>query len=583
MDPARILVVDDDQSSRELLARILTTAGHRVTALSDGREAVAALDSGEAPDLVVSDIRMAEMDGLQVIDAFRERAPDTPVVLVTAFGNIDGAVEAIRRGAADYLSKPYDVDAIGIVVARALQHRALAMENRALRRGLRDRYRLDNVVGRSEAMLQVYKTAARVASTDATVLIEGESGTGKELVARAIHTASPRASGPFVAVDCGAIAEGVLESELFGHARGAFTGAQVARRGLFEEAHHGTLFLDEIGDIGPNLQARLLRALQEGTIRRVGANEPIAVDVRIVAASNRDMEAAVKAGTFRADLYYRLHVVSIRIPPLRERREDIPLLAEHFAQKHGRAEGSAISPEARDVLLAHDWPGNVRELENVIARALALNPSGVVLPEDLPETVRSATPSLCRRTPARHVGPPDALRAGEALRLPGPAGGGRQQDARLRDPGHRSEDALPDPGRAGRTLTTLPGPAGRLPWRRHDRTGQRLVGSVERVLQDLAGPEGQHPPGRDLDLLARLRIPADARLLLSHDEVPEAADLDLLAALEGFLDGVEHHLHHVGRFLLGEAHLLVDALDDVGLGHAHLTLRAPRRPSPRVR
>jgi DNA-binding NtrC family response regulator len=390
MDPARILVVDDDLSSRELLARILTSAGHRVTPLADGREAVAALDSGDPPDLVVSDIRMAEMDGLQVIDAYRERAPDTPVILVTAFGNIDGAVEAIRRGAADYLSKPYDVDAIQLVVSRALQHRALAMENRALRRGLRERYRLENVVGRSEAMLQVYKTAARVASTDATVLIAGESGTGKELVARAIHAASPRASGPFVAVDCGAIAEGVLESELFGHARGAFTGAQVARRGLFEEAHHGTLFLDEIGDIGPNLQARLLRALQEGTIRRVGANEPIAVDVRVVAATNRDLEAAVKAGTFRADLYYRLHVVSIRIPPLRERREDIPLLAEHFAQKHGRAEGSAISPEARETLLAYDWPGNVRELENVVARALALNPSGVVLREDLPEAVRAA-------------------------------------------------------------------------------------------------------------------------------------------------------------------------------------------------
>jgi DNA-binding NtrC family response regulator len=193
-----------------------------------------------------------------------------------------------------------------------------------------------------------------------------------------------------VAVDCGAIAEGVLESELFGHARGAFTGAQVARRGLFEEAHHGTLFLDEIGDVGPNLQARLLRALQEGTIRRVGANEPIAVDVRIVAATNRDMEAAVKQGTFRADLYYRLHVVSIRIPPLRERREDIPLLAEHFAQKHGRPEGSAISPAARELLLAYDWPGNVRELENVVARALALNPSGVVIPEDLPDAIRLA-------------------------------------------------------------------------------------------------------------------------------------------------------------------------------------------------
>src|SRR5512135_1728222 len=383
MDPARILVVDDDQSSRDLLARILAGAGHRVTALSDGREAVAALDAGDPPDLVVSDIRMAEMDGLQVIDAYRERAPDTPVILVTAFGNIDGAVEAIRRGAADYLSKPYDVDAIQIVVSRALQHRALAMENRALRRGLRDRYRLENVVGRSEAMLQVYKTAARVASSDATVLIQGESGTGKELVARAIHASSPRAQRPFVAVDCGAIAEGVLESELFGHARGAFTGAQATRRGLFEEANHGTLFLDEIGDVGPNLQARLLRALQEGTIRKVGTNEPVAVDVRVVAASNKDLSQAVKDGRFREDLFYRLNVVTIRIPPLRDRREDIPLLAEHFAAKHGRGRG-AISPEARELLQGYDWPGNVRELENVVARALALNPSGFVVPADLP-------------------------------------------------------------------------------------------------------------------------------------------------------------------------------------------------------
>jgi len=389
MKGARILVVDDDQSSRDLLARILSAAGHQVTPLADGREAVAALDAADPPDLVVSDIRMAEVGGLQVIDAYRERAPDTPVILVTAFGNIDGAVEAIRRGAADYLSKPYDVDAIQLVVARALRQRELAVENRALRRGLRDRYRLENVVGRSEAMLQVYKTAARVASTDATVLIQGESGTGKELVSRAIHTASPRSTGPFVAVDCGAIAEGVLESELFGHARGAFTGAQVARRGLFEEANHGTLFLDEIGDIGPNLQARLLRALQDGTIRRVGTNDPIAVDVRVVAATNRDLEAAVRDGAFRADLYYRLDVVSIRIPPLRERKEDVPLLADHFAQKHGRAEGSAISPAARELLVAYDWPGNVRELENVIARALALNPSGVIVPEDLPEAVRA--------------------------------------------------------------------------------------------------------------------------------------------------------------------------------------------------
>jgi DNA-binding NtrC family response regulator len=240
-------------------------------------------------------------------------------------------------------------------------------------------------------MLHVFKTAARVASSDATVLILGESGTGKELVARALHQSSPRAAGPFVPVDCGAIAEGVLESELFGHARGAFTGAQTARRGLFEEAAGGTLFLDEIGDVGPGLQARLLRALQEGTIRRVGTNEAIPVDARVVAATNRDLEAAVKAEKFREDLYYRLNVVTIRIPPLRDRREDVPLLSEHFAAKHGRGEGATVSTEARELLMSYDWPGNVRELENVIARALALNPSGVVVPADLPDRLRQVT------------------------------------------------------------------------------------------------------------------------------------------------------------------------------------------------
>jgi two-component system response regulator AtoC len=388
----RILVVDDDRASRELLARILVARGHDVLALPDGKDALVALERGPV-DLVVSDIRMADVDGLQLTDRMREAAPDTPVVLVTAFGNVEGAVEAIRRGAFDYISKPYDVDAIAVVVERALRQRALVLENRALRGQVRERYRLEDVVGRSEAMLEVYKTAARVAPSPATVLILGESGTGKELVARAIHAASPRASGPFVPVDCGAIAEGVLESELFGHARGAFTGAQTSRRGLFEEAHGGTLFLDELGDVGPALQARLLRALQEGEIRRVGANEPVQVDVRVVAATNKDLAAAVQAGRFREDLYYRLNVVTLRIPPLRDRREDIPLLLEHFAAKHGHPQ-AVVTPAARDLLVAWRWPGNVRELENVVARALALNPTGVIEPDALPEAMRgpSATP-----------------------------------------------------------------------------------------------------------------------------------------------------------------------------------------------
>jgi two-component system, NtrC family, response regulator AtoC len=386
----RILVVDDDPQSRALLARILAARGHRVEPLADGKDALAALQAG-AVDLVVSDIRMAEVDGYALAEKMRATWPDTPVILVTAFGNVEGAVEAIRRGAFDYISKPYDVDAIAVVVERALRQRALVLENRSLRREVREKYRLENVVGRSERMLDVYKTAARVAPSSATVLILGESGTGKELVARAIHAASGRAAGPFVPVDCGAIAEGVLESELFGHVRGAFTGAQAARRGLFEEAHGGTLFLDEIGDIGPALQARLLRALQEGEIRPVGSNEVVPVDVRVVAATNKDLAAAVKDGRFREDLFYRLNVVTIRIPPLRDRREDVPLLAEHFAAKLGRAEAAVTQP-VRELLVGYDWPGNVRELENVIARALALNPSGVIVPEDLPEAIRRAVP-----------------------------------------------------------------------------------------------------------------------------------------------------------------------------------------------
>jgi DNA-binding NtrC family response regulator len=402
---ARIWVIDDDASSRELLARVLASRGWSVVTLADGREALDKLAADGPPDVVVSDIRMAEVGGLEVTEAFKKDAPDTPVILVTAFGNVDGAVEAIRRGAFDYVSKPYDVDAVALTVSRAIDQRNLVAENQALRRQLRDKYRLENAVGRSEAMLQVFKTAARVAASDATVLILGESGTGKELVARAIHDASPRSAGPFVPVDCGAIAEGVLESELFGHVKGAFTGAQAARRGLFEEAVGGTLFLDEIGDVGPGLQARLLRALQEGTIRRVGANEAIPVDVRVVAATNKDLEATVRAGRFREDLFYRLNVVTLRIPPLRERREDVPLLAEHFAAKHGRGEGAAISPDVRELLQAYDWPGNVRELENVIARALALNPSGVVVPADLPDRLRGAAAE-----PAKGLPLPQGLR-----------------------------------------------------------------------------------------------------------------------------------------------------------------------------
>ena len=387
-EPAQILVVDDDSASRALMVQILAEDGHALIACSDGAEAMEQLDHAPEFDVVVSDIRMVDVDGLEVLDWVRKHAPETPVLLVTAFGNVDGAVDAIRRGAYDYISKPYDVNAIKLVVDRALRHRRLATENRRLKREIREKYALANVVGRSEGMLQVYKTAARVALTDATVLVVGESGTGKELVARAIHASSARAAGPFIAVDCGAIAEGVLESELFGHARGSFTGATGTRRGLFEEATGGTLFLDEIGDIGTRIQGQLLRVLQEGEIRRVGESAPVKVDTRVVAATNKDLGEAVKAGRFREDLFYRLNVVAIRIPPLRERREDIPLLAEHFAARHAGERGASLTTDAREALLLWDWPGNVRELENAVARALALNPGGTILPEDLPEAVR---------------------------------------------------------------------------------------------------------------------------------------------------------------------------------------------------
>ena len=422
-DALRILVVDDDQASRELMSTILAEEGHKVFAASDGAEALRLLAEEQAKgteyDAVVSDIRMVDVDGLEVLDWAQKHAPDTPVVLVTAFGNVnvDAAMDAIRRGAYDYISKPYDINAIKLVIDRALRHRGLATENRRLRREIRDKFSLQNVAGRTSGMLHVYKTVARVAPTDATVLIVGESGTGKELVARAIHGASPRSARPFIAVDCGAIAEGVLESELFGHARGSFTGATGARRGLFEEASGGTLFLDEIGDIGARIQSQLLRVLQEGEIRRVGESSPVKVDARIIAATNKDLAGAAKAGKFREDLYYRLNVVTLQLPPLRDRVDvvpasgeqysDIPFLAEHFAAKYAGPRGANITREALLALLAYSWPGNVRELENAISRALALNPSGTILPEDLPEPVRAAwlerRGSVPRSTPAATV------------------------------------------------------------------------------------------------------------------------------------------------------------------------------------
>lgn len=388
MTAVRLLAVDDDPHARDLLKRLLGSLGEVVVA-ADPRGAEERLVEEGPFDLVLTDMAMPHPgDGLQVLQAVRARLPDTPVIVVTAFGNIEGALDSIQQGAFDYLAKPFDVDAILRVARRALEQKRLVEENRSLRKQVER----STLVGRSSALLEVYKQVARAAAAQVPVLITGETGTGKEMVARALHRRSERAGGPFIPVDCGAIAETLMESELFGHARGAFTGAAGARRGLFEEASGGTLFLDEIGDVGPKVQSQLMRVLQEGEIRRVGESAPVKVDVRVVAATNKDLKARVAEGLFREDLLYRLDVVHLHLPPLRERRADVPALVEHFAALHARGGvRPVVTPEAMARLTAYDWPGNVRQLENVVARALALNMTGVLGPQDFPEPIGDAS------------------------------------------------------------------------------------------------------------------------------------------------------------------------------------------------
>ncbi|WP_225411721.1 sigma-54-dependent transcriptional regulator [Stigmatella hybrida] len=391
MSPARILAVDDDPHARDLLRRLLGTLGEVMQA-AHPEGAVERLTEDGPFDLVLTDMAMPNPgDGLRVLKEVKTRLPDTPVIVVTAFGNVEGALDSIQQGAFDYLAKPFDVDAIMRVARRALEQKRLVEENRSLRKQVER----STLVGRSPALLEVYKQVARAATSNVPVLITGETGTGKEMVARSLHKRSPRASGPFIPVDCGAIAESLMESELFGHSRGAFTGATGARRGLFEEASGGTLFLDEIGDVGLKVQSQLLRVLQEGEIRRVGESAPVKVDVRVVAATNKELQARVAEGLFREDLLYRLDVVHLRLPPLRERREDITAMVEHFAALHARGGvRPVVTPEAVARLTAYEWPGNVRQLENVVARALALNVTGVLGPQDFPEPIGDAPKKL---------------------------------------------------------------------------------------------------------------------------------------------------------------------------------------------
>jgi two-component system response regulator PilR (NtrC family) len=389
----RVLVVDDERSLRELLAIVLRREGYDVLLAENGRSAIDLL-AREPIDLLISDIKMPDLSGVDVLRAAKQADPDVLGIMMTAFASTETAVEAMRLGACDYLTKPFDVDVLKMKVREKLESRRLRQENVLLKRTLGLSHEFSNIIGRSEAMLDVFKMIETVAKTGSTILLTGESGTGKGLVAQAIHFHSLRRDRPLVALNCGAMPETLLESELFGHMRGAFTGADSNKKGLLEVAEKGTIFLDEIGEMSPVMQVKLLRVLQERKFRRVGGLEELTADIRVIAATNQDLTKAVAEGRFREDLYYRINVIPIVLPPLRERREDIPLLAEHFLARYAEEMGKAvsgISQSAMDLLLQHQWPGNIRELENVIERAVALEATPTILPDSLPAALKGAT------------------------------------------------------------------------------------------------------------------------------------------------------------------------------------------------
>jgi len=388
-DAPSILVVDDDHRNREMMAEALNQAGFDVDTARDGLEALSKAEA-VSYDVVLSDIRMTPCSGLDMLESFRKTIPEMPIVLLTAFGSVDTAIQAMKHGAFDYVTKPVNLDELVLTVRRAVEHRRLIEENRTLGRAFSDRSRTASLIGQSKKMVEVFKLIGKVAHSRAAVLIQGESGTGKELIARAIHDNSPRSIHRFVAVNCSAIPDTLFESELFGHTKGSFTGAHTMRHGLLEEASGGTFFLDEIGDLTPAGQAKLLRVLQEGEIRRVGSNEPVRVDLRIISASRRNLAALAAAGRFREDLLYRLNTVTVFLPPLRERPEDIPLLAEFFLARHGDQKEvpvTSFSSSAMQALAEYSWPGNVRELEHVVERAVALSNHAILSVDDLPPEI----------------------------------------------------------------------------------------------------------------------------------------------------------------------------------------------------
>jgi two-component system response regulator PilR (NtrC family) len=392
--PPRILVVDDERSIRELLAIVLRREGYEVVLAENGRSAIETLER-EPVDLLISDIKMPDLTGVEVLRAAKRIDQDILGIMITAFASTETAVEAMRLGACDYLSKPFDVDLLKMKVREKIENRQLRQENVLLKRTLGMTHQFSNIIGRSEAIIAVFKLIETVARTNSTILITGESGTGKGLVAQAVHFHSLRRERPMVSLNCGALPETLLESELFGHMRGSFTGADANKKGLLEVAERGTIFLDEIGEMSAVMQVKLLRVLQERRFRRVGGLEELQADIRVIAATNQDLSRLVAEGRFREDLFYRINVIPIALPPLRERREDIPLLAEHFLAKYAESMGkplSGISGAAMQLLVQHDWPGNIRELENVIERAVALEGTPTILADSLPPTIRGDGP-----------------------------------------------------------------------------------------------------------------------------------------------------------------------------------------------
>lgn len=390
---ANILIVDDEQSYRQLLSLVFEGDGHKIRTAMNGRQAIGLLEEAPA-DVIISDVKMPDMDGIEMLRAVRETQPDLGVILMTAFASVETAREAFKLGADDFIQKPFDVEELKLIVRKTIEKQELIVENRAFKRAQRDRGSIKNIVGTSSKMDAIFQMIETVAEVQSTVLITGESGTGKELVARAIHDQSPRGERPFISINCGAFTETLLESELFGYVKGAFTGANANRKGLFEAADKGTIFLDEIGEMSPAMQVKLLRVLQERRVRPVGAHEELSIDARVIAATNRDLKQLSDEGTFREDLFYRISVIPIHLPPLRDRAEDIPALVEHFMRKFCDQSGKSLtlSPVAMQLLENYAWHGNVRELEHTVERAVALERSGEVQPERLPDHITNYNP-----------------------------------------------------------------------------------------------------------------------------------------------------------------------------------------------